>query len=203
MIKRAVIFDFGGVLMKTVDYTPRHHWDDRLGLPRGAVESIVHGSAIWHKAQIGAVPVEAYWDAVGVQLGLAGDELLQLRHDFYAGDQLDQKIIDSIQRLRAKGHTVALLSNDSPELLGKLRLLGIDHLFTPLLISANLGVMKPDPAAYHAALEALQQPAAHCIFIDDRHDNVKAAQQLGIHAVLYRAGMDLCAALEPLLEFTP
>lgn len=60
MTKRAVIFDFGGVLMKTVDYSPRHQWDDRLSLPQGSVEKAVHNSDSWTQAQIGKIPLAGY-----------------------------------------------------------------------------------------------------------------------------------------------
>ena len=52
--RRAIIFDFGGVFMKTVDHGPRHSLNARLGLPPGHVERIVHASESWRKAQIGA-----------------------------------------------------------------------------------------------------------------------------------------------------
>lgn len=60
-MKRSIIFDFGGVLMRTIDYTPRHKWDDRLGLPHGSVEKVVHGSESWRQAQVGQMELQGYW----------------------------------------------------------------------------------------------------------------------------------------------
>lgn len=201
-MKRAVIFDYGGVLMKTVDYTPRHHWDQRLELPPGRVEQIVHGSASWVQVQCGEITLQEYWAEIAHQLGLDETETQALALDFYRGDRLDRALIQYIQELRATDYTVALLSNAPATLASDLQALGIAHLFNPLVISAHIGVMKPDPRAYQAVLEAIGRPAEHTIFVDDIPANVQAAAALGIHGVRYQADMDLRAALAPLLDFT-
>lgn len=199
-MKRALIFDFGGVLMKTVDYTPRHNWDVRLGLPRGTVEQIVHGAESWRKAQRGEITPAAYWADVAAQLNITTKQAAQLAVDFYSGDQLDADLIGLIRELRAGGHTVALLSNDSPELRAKLQKLGIIDLFDPLVISAEIGVMKPDAAAFEIMLERLTCPAEETIFIDDLPANVDAAAAIGIHSIQYINGMNLREMLVPLLR---
>ncbi len=202
MLKRAVIFDFGGVLMKTQNRAPRLAWDARLGLPAGSVESVVHGSNEWRLAQIGQLAVADYWAAVARELGLSETEVQQLVVDYFSADQLDPALIDLIERLRTEGHRVALLSNDSPALLDKLRHLDIERLFDPLIISANIGVMKPDAQAYEAVLAALNLPAEQTIFIDDMPANIAGAAALGMHGVRYVDGMDLTAALAPLLKIS-
>ena len=200
MIKRAIIFDFGGVLMKTRDYHPRHAWDDRLSLPHGSVERVVHSSQSWQQAQTGQISLSKYWADVARQLHLTEAQVQQLAEDFYSGDQLDDNIVYYIRQLRTEGYSVALLSNDSPALANRLRNLGIEALFDPIVISGNIGVMKPDPRAYQAVLDALQRPAKETIFIDDLPANIEGAATLGIHAIHYVDGMDLNATLEPLLQ---
>lgn len=197
--RRAVIFDFGGVLMKTVDHTPRLRWDARLGLPPGSVERVVHGSESWLRAQSGQLSTSAYWADVAAQLGLTADAVTQLAEDFYSGDQLDTTLIAIIHRLRADGHTVGLLSNDTAELLEKLTRLAVANVFSPLVISAQIGVMKPDIRAYQAVLQRLALPPDHVIFIDDRLENIAGARQAGLIGIHYVDGMDVAAALSPLL----
>lgn len=199
-MKRALIFDFGGVLMKTHDYRPRHLWDERLGLSHGSVERVVHGIDKWLGAQRGEVSLAAYWSAVADQLRLTPDDVQQLAHDFYSGDQLDMHLIDYIRQRRIEGYSVALLSNDSPALLDKLTLLEIAPLFDPLIISAHIGTMKPNAAAYRAVLDALQRPADETIFIDDSTDNIAGAAALGIHTLHYHPNVHLPDALQPLLN---
>jgi epoxide hydrolase-like predicted phosphatase len=200
MTKRAVIFDFGGVLMKTVDYSPRHQWDDRLSLPHGSVEKAVHNAESWAQAQIGKIPIKIYWENVAQRLNLSIQQVNQLARNFYSGDQLDVDLIEYIQQLRESGFAVGLLSNDSVELRPRLKNLNIEKLFDPLIISAEIGVMKPDARAYQTVLEKLDCSADMTIFIDDRQENVDGAAALGIYPVFYHAGMDLRATLVPILD---
>ncbi len=199
--KRAVIFDFGGVIFKTRDYSPRHAWDKRLGLEAGSVERVVHGIDAWNAAQRGEISVDAYWAAVAADLNIAPAVASRdLAHDFYSGDALDEDVVAFIRELRAEGYTVALLSNDCAALLRpRLERLDITALFEPLVISSEIGVMKPHPDAYQAVLARLARPAGETIFIDDRKENVIGAQALGIHGIHYTDGMPIADAVRPLL----
>jgi putative hydrolase of the HAD superfamily len=198
MSTRVWVFDFGGVLMKTTTQAPRWQWDDRLGLARGTVERVVHGSQAWRAAQHGTLSEEAYWADVGRQLGLDNAATATLAADYFSADQLDLDLISLIRDRRAAGQRVALLSNDAPSLRHRLRQLGIDTLFDPLIISGDIGVMKPDPAAYHAVLDALGIPATQTVFIDDMPANIAGAQAVGMHAIHYTAGLNLKEALAAL-----
>lgn len=198
--KKAVIFDFGGVIFKTVDYTPRHKWDDRLGLPPGSVERVVHNDSSWLDAQTGRITTADYWRDVAERLNLGAEEVAELAADFYSGDVVDKTIVAYIKSLRTAGHPVALLSNDSLDLVPRLEELALTALFDPLVISARIGVMKPAAGAYEAVLDGLGYPPGATIFIDDRAENVEGAANLGIHAVHYTAGMDLPGTLAPLLS---
>jgi len=199
MPRTAIIFDFGGVLMKTQSRAPRLAWDDQLGLSHGTVERVVHSSESWHLAQIGRVSVADYWADVAAQLQIESAQIPQLETDYFSADQLDGSLITLINDLRAENHPVALLSNDSPALLDKLTHLNIAHLFDPLVISGDIGVMKPDPAAYLTILDRLSLSADQTVFIDDMPANITGAQAVGMHAIHYQDGMDLRGALAPYL----
>ncbi|MEM6529582.1 MAG: HAD family phosphatase [Chloroflexota bacterium] len=201
-MKRAVIFDFGGVIFKTVDRAPRYAWDNKLGLERGTIESIVHNDTTWVQAQSGAIPLDEYRGDVAARLGIAPEVVpVELERDYFSGDVLDTDMIAFIEKLRTDGHRVALLSNDVAELLlPRMERLGIRDLFDPLLVSSTIGIMKPYRGAYRAVLDALKMNASDTIFIDDRDENIMGAEALGIYGIHYTDGMDLAGALEPLLE---
>jgi putative hydrolase of the HAD superfamily len=196
----ALIFDFGGVLMKTRSRAPRLKWDDRLGLPHGTVERVVHSSESWRLAQIGQLSVAEYWADVARQLGITSTEITQLETDYFSADELDHTLINLIQTLRHRGHPVALLSNDSPALREKLHHLDIARLFDPLVISGEIGMMKPTPSAYHAVLSRMALPADKTVFIDDMPANISGAQAVGMGAIHYQDGMDLYTTLTPFLH---
>lgn len=186
---KAVVFDWGGVLMRTVDASGRRKWEQRLGLPLYAVDRVVHGSRSWKQAQSGVISDAEYWADVAVQLGLDDAALAEFRYDYFSGDQLDQEMVGFIQRLRSRYKT-ALLSNASPHLREVLGDLGVIQLFDEIVISGVVGVQKPDPAIYHLLLERLELVAEETIFVDDFAQNIEAAQRVGMQTLYFRAGMD-------------
>jgi putative hydrolase of the HAD superfamily len=200
MLKPALLFDFGGVFMKTVNYRPRHAWDERLGLAHGSVERIVHGSESWRAAQTGKLTTAEYWADVRQQLGLDEDSIATLEQDYFSGDELDLELVKYARGLQTQGYPIGLLSNDSLALMDKLQSLGIRDLFNPAVISAQIGVMKPDPQAYQIALERLGNKPGTVIFIDDMPANIDGARQLGIHAIQYTTTPALQASLTSLLK---
>jgi putative hydrolase of the HAD superfamily len=198
---RAVIFDFGGVLVRTGDPVGRRAWETKLGLATGDLERIVHGSQIWINAQHGLMTPDDYWAEVGRVLGIAESDLPQLKLDYFKDDHLDPDLIALIDSLRQAGYKLGLLSNDAVTLEHKLRheFAIYDH-FDAVIISAYIGVMKPDPAAYQAIAQALNVDLQESVFIDDNPDNIEGARKVGMQAIHYRAGMDLQAALQVILK---
>ena len=51
----------------------------------------------------------------------------------------------------------------------------------------KIGSEKPDPIAYQVMLQALELPAKEVIFVDDRLENIEAAQRLGLDAILFES----------------
>ena len=63
-------------------------------------------------------------------------------------------------------------------------------------VSGEVGLRKPSPEAYTAALEAVGRRADQVIFVDDNPANVDAARALGIEAIRFESA----AALRPELQ---
>lgn len=197
---KAVIFDWGGVIMRTHDRSGREEWDRRLGLPQWGVERVIHGSEAWNEAQRGERSYESYWQAVADQLGIPHDEIPQLRRDFYRGDVVDADLLALVRDLKAEGHKVGLMSNNSLHLLTVMQERGLDGLFDATVISAQIGIMKPAPEAFHAILDRLGVRAPDSVFIDDFPRNVEGARAVGMHAIHFTPDIDLRAALREFLD---
>jgi HAD superfamily hydrolase (TIGR01509 family) len=198
---KAFIFDFGGVIVRTEDDRPRHQWDERLGLPVGSVERAVRHSDIWIQAQLGRILPKMYWKGVAELLYMKGESVDELRRDFFSADRLNYRVIDLIQDMRNLHYPIALLSNESLELEARLQDYGIKDLFDHVLISAQIGMMKPDPTAYRVALQTLRVLPQQAVLIDASLPSVRAAQTLGINTILFRADTDLRAEVEKYLQF--
>lgn len=191
----AAIFDYGGVLVRTEDQEPRAVWERKLGMAQGTLTTTVHDEELWVEAQKGSIRSDTHWQAVGEALALSDGQLQQLRKSFYGGDVPDQRVLAAIDSLRRQGLKVGLLSNFSSDLRGMLEAQNLLGRFDHIAISAEIGVMKPDAAAYEAVLEMMGLPAPACVFIDDLPGNVAGAQALGMHGIVFE---DTASCLEEL-----
>ncbi len=90
-----------------------------------------------------------------------------------------------IKFYKDKGYQIALLSNTTPSRAKFLRSSGWYEGFSPVLLSCEIGINKPNLKAYHILLERIPTSAENCIFIDDKLENVKAARELGIDAIQF------------------
>jgi FMN phosphatase YigB (HAD superfamily) len=61
-----------------------------------------------------------------------------------------------------------------------LEVLGIRQYFQSVIVSAQVGLSKPDPAIYALSLRSLGVPAAEAVFVDDLPANVLAARKVGL-----------------------
>ena len=57
--------------------------------------------------------------------------------------------------------------------------------FQSILVSADVGLIKPDRAIFQLLLERIDRAAAECIYIDDNARNVAAAAALGFDAIAF------------------
>jgi HAD superfamily hydrolase (TIGR01509 family) len=67
--------------------------------------------------------------------------------------------------------------------------------FKGIVISAELGVVKPDPAIYRHLLQAYALAPAETVFLDDRPANVEGARRAGIHAFVFEGAQSARARL--------
>jgi len=182
---KAIIFDFGGVLVGGRSEEERRRWVERLGLRRGqGVGDVLYGGEEWSLVKVGAISNDEFWRRIGPRLGLhTAEEIARFRQEYFAGERLNQQLAELIRSLRGN-YKLAVLSNASGNVDGLLRdKLGIRDLFDLVVDSACEGVAKPDRAIYELALKRLDVAPAEAVFIDDLAENVVAAAALGIHAI--------------------
>jgi putative hydrolase of the HAD superfamily len=60
----------------------------------------------------------------------------------------------------------------------------LEGLFERMFLSHELGARKPEPAAYRAVLAYLQLPPGRVAMVDDRVENIEAAEELGMRGVV-------------------
>ncbi len=186
MLTRAVLFDFGGVLLTTVDRAARHRWAERLNLDPVAMEAQIFESELMARAMIGEVSVDEMWRGIGEMLGLDAEQAEALETDFFRGERLNEELLDFARSLQPH-YKMAILSNawdNAREVFTDL--FGLDEVFETMIISAEVRLAKPDPRIYHLALERVGVRPGEAVFLDDMRENVEAARDIGLRAVLYQ-----------------
>jgi epoxide hydrolase-like predicted phosphatase len=185
MIK-AVIFDLGGVLVRTEFPEVRQRLEKRLGLDSGVLGQIVWGGETWDLAELGHITYEEYWRRVGKALDLrTQEEIRSFRREYFSGDRLDGELVSLIKELRNR-HRIGLLSNAPDRLEVWLEEnWGIKDLFDAIVYSAKVHVAKPDPSVFHMILKQLAVAPSEALFVDDYPRNIDAALELGMHAIRF------------------
>lgn len=85
-----------------------------------------------------------------------------------------------IKELKERGYNLYVLSNMSKEYIEYLREFPVFEYFDEQVVSCEIGIGKPDHRIYEYLLSNYDLDPAETIFIDDRKDNVDAAEELGI-----------------------
>ena len=191
--RRAVICDFGGVLT-----SPLVGAFAAVGERSGAsVEALwdamtqvteATGSHPLSQLEKGLITESDFLSMLEERLD--GEVTLQgFREAYFSGLDPNERMIDYMGDLRARGLRTALLTNNVREWepLWRAKLPQLDRTFEVVVDSAFVGMRKPEPEIYELTLERLGGcvTAAECVFIDDSEANCAAARELGMYAVRF------------------
>jgi HAD superfamily hydrolase (TIGR01509 family) len=182
---RAVFFDIGGVLLRTEDPQPRRQWEERLGLPPGALVRLVFENPAAKRSTVGEAPESEVWQEVGRSLRLPPLQLAELRQDFFAGDRWDGDLLAFIRALRRRIRT-GVISNSW---MGSRRILAKwinETVFDAIVFSSEEKCRKPEEKIYRLALDRLGMAPEEAMFFDDFQENVDAANRLGMQAFVFQ-----------------
>ena len=199
MILRAIFFDLGGVILRTEYQAPRERLAERLNMTYEDINKIVFESETARKASLGEVRVDEHWRAVMRRLRLPASEAKTIRAEFFAGDVIDRDLLNFIRSLRPHYKT-GVISNAWGDLRDYIVKHQFDDAFDTLIISAEIGMMKPQPRIYQLALKQARVEAKEAAFVDDTPKNVEAANALGMHGILFRDPAQVAENLKALLN---
>ncbi len=126
------------------------------------------------------------------EVGCEADEeslraMVEARWTFFHTITLFDDSLPALDRLRAAGHPLAMVSNCSAEVLPTLDRLGLRERFDALALSCELDAVKPQPRNYLYACEALGVRPESCVFVGDGENQEHAgAKALGMTTVWIR-----------------
>lgn len=192
---KAVIFDFGGVIITPITRQIGMIADD-LGCSASDLHHILMGPQFesgdhpWHQLERGEIEMPQlqgmltpYADAAGVKF--RGDEVEKLlAPGMY---EVNTYVLEHIEDLRSRGYKTALLSNSIKEFRPKLEADVPPRLFDAYVDSSHVGMRKPEAAIFHHTLDALSLTApTDAVFLDDFQGNLAGAEAVGLRVIHVR-----------------
>jgi epoxide hydrolase-like predicted phosphatase len=196
---QAILFDIGGVLVRTIDRAPRQALAERLGMSASDLEALVFGGESGQKAQLGQVDEAEQWAHACRQVNWPVERAVEFRTQFFGGDELDAALLAYIGRLH-QAYKTGIISN---AMNGTRALIEGSWAMTPLfdavVLSGEVGVMKPDPRIYQLALARLEVQPGQAVFIDDFQHNIDGARAVGMRGIRFRSPNQLIDDLTLLL----
>ncbi|MDO8644517.1 MAG: HAD-IA family hydrolase [bacterium] len=197
---RFVYFDVGEVLITNTNQKKREALVERFGLNPDSVEQAYH--------TIGRTGVDlgegddcSFWLSVARTAGLSQEQLQQNGPFICQLSPYIHLIEGSVAAFNAifqQGLPVGILSNDSYAMgLAKADKIGYMDKAAAVVISAFYGVKKPGPEIYEIALQrarekvGLDLTTGEILFVDDKADNITAAEQAGFRTILFQSSEQL------------
>ncbi len=115
----------------------------------------------------------------------------------FAGMVADETMVRAVARARAAGIRTGLVSNSWGNAGYERSRFG--ELFDAVVISAEVGLRKPEPDIYLLAAERIGLAARECVFVDDLLHNADGARAVGMEALVHRSAEFTIPRLETLL----
>ncbi len=193
----SVVFDVGNVL---VDWNPRAFFARYIADPARLDRFLGEVATLeWHTQHDAG---RSFADTSAELIALHPDEAEHIR---LWGERFDEQIGDVlpgmaelVADLDARGWPLFAVTNFSDEFWPPFRAreaVLLDH-FRDILVSGEVKIVKPDPAIYALALERFGLAPGAGLFVDDRAENVAAAERAGFVGHVFHDAVTLRVALE-------
>lgn len=185
MIK-AVIFDLYGVLIANSWQEFKHAYFT-IGSPEW--QTMVE---LGRCVDAGTAEYETFVDYISDYTGESQDAVRgHLEHNV-ANEQLLEYV-----ELKLKPHyKLGVLSNASTRLSNEILSANQAALFDAVILSRDVGHVKPDPQMYLAIAEKLEVMPTECLYVDDQALYVEGANAVGMTGVVYRDDDQVIRTLE-------
>ncbi len=196
---KVIIFDFGNVLL---EWNPRYVYrrffpDDPDGIER-FLEEVKFME--WNLLQDKGRPFVEGVTSLSKEFPHYS-HLIQAFHDHWVeslGDSIDGTI-EIMKELKQAGYPLYGLSNWSAETFPYARQKhDFFDLFDDMVISGEVGHVKPHPEIFQILLDRIGRHAEECLFIDDSLANIEQAQNMGFATVHFQSPEQLKDALHTL-----
>ena len=208
---RAVLFDFGGVVLSS-PFEAFNHYEDRSGLPRDFIRRVNSenpDSNAWarlERSELSPTEFDEVFARESKALGhrIPGADILSLLH----GD-IRPEMVRAIDVVKDNGYLTACLTNNvlstpddrsAPDAAKRKEIAAILERFDALIESSKVGVRKPEPRFYEIACATLAVEPTECVFLDDLGINLKPAAAMGMKTIKVTSAAQALGELSQILS---
>jgi beta-phosphoglucomutase len=217
----AVIFDAGGTLIGFHEPEPFRNLLAQVGMP--ATDEDVR---YFHSRFINVIranrddaqglgvdegEIDDWWRGIFQDTWPGRPDLAEEMFRWFRSDRFDRVFSDAIptlDALRDRGMPMGVLSNFTTSLDHLLVRLGLSDYFDFVIVSARVGLAKPDPRMFDLAVSQTGRSRDRLLYVGDHFgDDIEGAHGAGLHGVLVDRGDHYsqapCARIESLLDLVP
>jgi HAD superfamily hydrolase (TIGR01493 family) len=180
---RGIIFDCFGVLYQG---SIEHLYELTPPQNRRALMDLSKSS------DYGYISYEEYMQQVAA---LTGKATVEIEHIVSADHIRNDAMVAYVRSLGGK-YKRALLSNVGRHLIDRLFTTEeLAELFDAVVLSSEVGMIKPQPEIYELAAARLELAPQACLMIDDMAANIEGAQAVGMDGVIFTTTQEAIAAI--------
>lgn len=193
----ALIFDAGDILYHRPERGAKFTaFINSLGLDSIQNHS-QQKSAIEYKAYRGEISHDEYREAIVGMYGITDPKEVARGKQALIEDDANVAFFDGVpetlRALKEQGYLLAIITDTANPISAKLSWFergGFGHVWDAIISSMDMGVRKPDPKLYHAALSQLGLTADQAVFIGHRTSELAGAQAVGIKTIAFNYDKD-------------
>ena len=195
----ALLFDLGGVVIEIDFGRAFTRWAALAGVPADTIRSRFSFDAAYERHERGEIGAAEYFAALraSLQIDLSDADLVAGWNAIH---------LDEVSGIRALLGTLEgrvplyafTNSNPTHRAFCVSRFAETLQSFRKVFVSSEMGLRKPEAAAFAAIAREIGVPLERIMFFDDTRANVEAALAIGMPAVLVRSIDDVKNALEEL-----
>ena len=194
---RALLFDLGGVLVD-IDFRRAFKvWATHSALSETELAQTFQFDHPYQQHERGQMSAQEYFSYLAATLKLSGspEEVEAGWNAIFVGEIAETRLL--VQRARKTLPCYAFTNTNEVHMKRWSKLYpDVVAAFDRIFASHQIGLRKPERAAFEHISQAVGLAPSAMLFFDDLAENIRAAEEAGLHAVLVRSSHDVARALQ-------
>lgn len=192
----ALLFDMGGVVIDIDFDRAFRSWEKYSRLSINEIRRRFMMDRPYEQHERGEIGAAEYFEHLRGVLGLEGsnEDIALGWNAIYVGE-ISETVNDIISAKKKLPCFAFTNSNPTHQLAWMAAYPGVVAAFDRVFMSSELGLRKPERAAFEAIAEAIGISSSATLFFDDTVENVEGARLAGLQAVHVRTPLDVKRAL--------